>query len=116
MKQACILFPHQLFATSPLPIRESEVFLVEETLFFNQYKFHKQKLAFHRASMRAFAQELQGQGIEVNYVEAKEDRSDVRVLIKSLSEKALKNFTSSTQRMIGCPNGSSEVVLKMVLN
>ena len=92
MKQACILFPHQLFVTSPLPIRESEVFLVEETLFFNQYKFHKQKLAFHRASMRAFAQELQGQGIEVNYVEAKEDRSDVRVLIKSLSEKGVEKL------------------------
>ena len=31
-----------------------EVYIIEEYLFFNQLKFHKQKLLFHRASMKYY--------------------------------------------------------------
>lgn len=86
MKQAVILFPHQLFEQSELPMADADVYLVEETLFFKQYKFHKQKLAFHRASMKAYANELNERGIELYYIDAKEERSDVRVLIKALAK------------------------------
>ena len=86
MRQVAILFPHQLFDQSNLPLADAEVYLVEETLFFNQYKFHKQKLAFHRASMKAYADELNERGIELYYIDATDERSDVRVLIEALSE------------------------------
>jgi deoxyribodipyrimidine photolyase-related protein len=89
MKQAVILFPHQLFEQSDLPLSDVEVFLVEETLFFNQYNFHKQKLAFHRASMKAFVAGLNANRISVNYVEAKEERADIRVLIGQLSREGV---------------------------
>jgi deoxyribodipyrimidine photolyase-related protein len=86
MKQAVILFPHQLFEKSELPLADSDVFLVEEMLFFKQYKFHKQKLAFHRASMKAYADELNKRGIQLHCIDATDKRSDVRVLIKALAK------------------------------
>ena len=42
--------------------------VIEDALFFHQYAFHKQKLAFHRASMRCYADQLQCQGLTVRYL------------------------------------------------
>ena len=92
MKKASIIFPHQLFDQSGLPLTDSEVYLVEETLFFNQYKFHKQKLAFHRASMKTFSVELQAQNVKLNYIDAGDEKSDIRVLIQSLYESGLEQL------------------------
>ncbi len=49
-----LIFPHQLFKASPLFDVLAPVYLVEELLFFKQYPFHKQKIAFHRASMKKY--------------------------------------------------------------
>ncbi|MFN3940298.1 MAG: cryptochrome/photolyase family protein, partial [Chitinophagales bacterium] len=54
-----ILFPHQLFEQSPLLHTCNIIYLVEEQLFFKQYNFHKQKIAFHRASMQFYESYLQ---------------------------------------------------------
>ena len=64
--------------------------LIEEELFFNQYAFHKQKLAYHRASMQAYYQRLIGEGFDVEYVDAFDQRSAVRTLINSLAENEIK--------------------------
>lgn len=85
MKNILILFPHQLFKAIEPAKQADAVYLVEEYLFFNQYKFHKQKLVLHRASMKYYAHYLETQGIAVNYVEATSAQSDVRVLIKELA-------------------------------
>lgn len=92
MKQVVILFPHQLFEHSELPMANADVYLVEETLFFNHYKFHKQKLAFHRASMKAYADELNTRGVALHYIDATDKRSDVRVLVKSLAENGAQQL------------------------
>lgn len=42
--------------------------VIEDALLFHQYAFHKQKLAFHRASMRCYADQLQRQGLTVRYL------------------------------------------------
>ena len=78
MKEAVILFPHQLFEKIDFIPEQATVFLVEEYLFFKQYPFHKQKLVFHRASMQCYKFYLEGKGLEVNYVEATSKESDVR--------------------------------------
>jgi deoxyribodipyrimidine photolyase-related protein len=57
-----LVFPHQLFAESPLLGNGKEVYLIEEYLFFRQYSFHKQKIAFHRASMKYYQRYLQEKG------------------------------------------------------
>ncbi|MEM1214279.1 MAG: cryptochrome/photolyase family protein [Bacteroidota bacterium] len=80
-----LLFPHQLFADHTLP-KENETYLIEEHLFFKQYHFHQQKIAFHRASMRTHQAYLEEQGITVHYVEATDERSDIRQLLPSLRE------------------------------
>ena len=58
-KAANLIFPHQLFEDIELLTNGSEVYLIEEDLFFRQYKFHKQKIAFHRASMKAYQKYLE---------------------------------------------------------
>lgn len=87
MESIAIIFPHQLFEKSPLALAKYRTFLIEEFLFFSQYFFHKQKIAFHRASMKAYEQHLVHQGLEMNYIVAHQREFDVRVLIDSLSNR-----------------------------
>ena len=88
MKLTCsIIFPNQLFKEYELLSRSSEVFLVEEFLFFKQYKFHKQKILFHRSSMKFYKEYLCEIGIKVNYIDSQSNISDIRNLIPELSKK-----------------------------
>ncbi|MFT5102613.1 MAG: deoxyribodipyrimidine photolyase-related protein, partial [Candidatus Latescibacterota bacterium] len=85
MKSINLVFPHQLFQGSPLFEIKAPFYLVEEYLFFKQYPFHKQKIAFHRATMKRYADFLRkDKNLEVHYIEATEDISDIRLLIPEL--------------------------------
>lgn len=89
--QALLIFPHQLWFDFPSNLPKTiEIYLVEEFLFFRQYKFHKQKIVFHRASMQAYAAHLENEGFKVNYVNSTEAHSDIRVLIPFLKDKDFK--------------------------
>lgn len=79
---ALILFPHQLDSEHAALENYKRVILVEEFLFFNQYPFHKQKIAFHRASMKSFSDSLPKH--EVHYIEAITSESDIRKLLPKL--------------------------------
>lgn len=72
MSAATVVFPHQLFDTHPGLARGRRVFVVEEQLFFRDWrypaKFHQHKLMLHRASMRAYAARLQQRGYDVTYI------------------------------------------------
>ena len=59
MSAISLVFPHQLFEKPPALDKARSVYLIEEFLFFKQYNFHKQKLVFHRASMKAYQQFLE---------------------------------------------------------
>ena len=87
--QACLILPHQLIDKTPLPITTHPVYLVEEHLFFTQYAFHKQKLAFHRATMRAYAETLKEKGVALIYIEASEPAHDLRELMAQLGAKGI---------------------------
>lgn len=87
-----ILFPHQLFEQQPLLSKVKHIVLVEEFLFFKQYPFHRQKLVFHRATMKRYADYLKEQQAEVEYVEATDERSDVRKLMASLKNKGISEI------------------------
>ncbi|MBD3790039.1 MAG: cryptochrome/photolyase family protein [Campylobacterales bacterium] len=65
---AFLVFPHQLFK-DVTPLKDYKVYLVEEPLFFTQYRFHVQKLMLHRASMKWYADYLASQEIESEYVD-----------------------------------------------
>lgn len=79
-----IVFPHQLFTPHPAIAGDRPVVLVEEHLFFTQFRFHKQKLAFHRASMKAFASSPALARHAVRYVEADQPAADIRTLLPTL--------------------------------
>ena len=58
MKAIGLIFPHQLFEENPLPAQVDELYLIEERLFFIQYPFHRQKLVWHRATMKSHEEYL----------------------------------------------------------
>lgn len=89
MKTVNILFPHQLFQEHELLTNGYALYLIEEQLFFNHFNFHKQKLVFHRASMKCYADYLRKKEVKLHYVEAIEKHSDVRVLFEELKSKGV---------------------------
>ena len=84
MSAVTIVFPHQLFEAHPSLVKDRPVYLIEESLFFNQYNFHKQKLVFLRAGMKAYESYLKEKGYPIRYIEAGEELADVRKLIQHL--------------------------------
>jgi len=84
MESVFLLFPHQLFK-EVAPLKQVDVvYLFEEFLFFNQYKFHKQKLVFHRACMKYYESYLKSQGISVQYIQATDPLSDIRLFLDQI--------------------------------
>lgn len=92
MKSAIVIFPHQLFKNIGFLPKNAPIFLIEEFLFFKQYNFHKQKLAFHRASMKFYETYLSKIGYRVNYIESSDEVSDIRKLISSLLKDGIESL------------------------
>ncbi len=92
MIKFAIIFPHQLFENHPIIDECKTIYLVEEFLFFSQYNFHKQKLVFHRASMKAYQKYLEKKGKEVIYIESISEFSDIRKLIKNIAKKTIEQI------------------------
>ena len=70
-----LIFPHQLFAKHPAILNDREIWLVEDPLYFGNdphwpTRMHAQKLMLHRASMKAYAAELQAAGKRVHFIDA----------------------------------------------
>ena len=68
--EAALVYPHQLFLRHPAVARGRRVLLIEDPLFFGNdprwpAAMHRQKLVLHRASMKAYAAALTGDGHEV---------------------------------------------------
>ena len=74
MKAVNLIFPHQLFEKSELLESDNAFYIVEEWLFFKQFNFHKQKIAFHRASMKFYESYLKEMGKDVHYISSKKNQ------------------------------------------
>ncbi len=85
MNAITLIFPHQLYKDHPALHKNIPVCLVEEQLFFSQYRFHRQKLVLHRASMKYYADRLNKKGYDVKYVEAIAPAADIRELVRQLA-------------------------------
>uniref|UniRef100_UPI00404858FA cryptochrome/photolyase family protein n=1 Tax=Polaribacter sp. TaxID=1920175 RepID=UPI00404858FA len=92
MKKVNLIFPHQLFESSPLLENGYPVYIIEEFLFFKQFNFHKQKIAYHRATMKHYEAFVVSKNIEVAYVESIDTISDIRELIPFLKTKGIGNI------------------------
>lgn len=62
--RAALIYPHQLLPDYPA-LRGAQVcVLVEEPLLMTQYRFHRQKLILHRASVMAAQCERMGRRLD----------------------------------------------------
>lgn len=93
MDPVALVFPNQLFAESPLLSACKTFYVIEEFLFFQQYSFHKQKIAYHRATMRWYASYLEEKKKKVVYIESDDKKSDVRQLIASFKKSGIDSFS-----------------------
>ena len=75
---ASIILPNQLF---PEPIEEEKKYLIEHPKFFTQLDFHRKKLILHRASMKAYNEE-----IEAEYVESEEAEEKLKKIFSEEDE------------------------------
>lgn len=89
-KSVSMIFPHQLFEKNPCIYEQRIIYIVEEYLFFRQFNFHKQKIAFHRSSMKFYENYLRKKNYKVIYIESFEELSDVRNLVKYFAELGIK--------------------------
>jgi len=93
MNQINLVLPNQLFKNSPLFNNNFPCYLVEEYLFFKQYPFHKQKIAFHRSTMKKYADFLTKEmNIDVHYIESIDSLSDIRLLLPKLKKNGVKHI------------------------
>ncbi len=84
MSKINIILPNQLYKESVLLENNLPIYLIEEFLYFKQYKFHKQKIYFHRATMLAYYQILKTKKLNVRYVHSYQDIADIRKFIRTL--------------------------------
>lgn len=83
MKQeAVLIFPHQLFENHPAISKERAIFLIEHPRYFTDFKFHKQKIILHRASMKAYFSHLKKNRYHITYV----DFSNAKSILKSIKD------------------------------
>ena len=83
-----IVFPNQLFKDSPILNKDvKKIFLIEEHLFFKHYKFHKQKIAYHRSSMRKYYDYLKIKDFNVEYIHSFDKSSDIRTFLDNLDNQ-----------------------------
>jgi deoxyribodipyrimidine photolyase-related protein len=68
--RAALVYPHQLYAKHPALEGATHAVIVEDPLFFRQYRFHGHKLLLHRASMQRYAAKLKKHGRQVRIVES----------------------------------------------
>lgn len=78
MKTIFLIFPIHLFKNITLlkKAKNCKIMLIEEPRFFTDFKFHKLKLAYHRATMKYYYDYLKKNKLDVSYVEFKNIKSD----------------------------------------
>ena len=122
MNSSCnIIFPHQLFKDFILP-KNNTTYLIEEYLFFNQYKFHKQKILFHRGTMKYYEKYLKDLEIDVVYINSVDKNSDIRILISEIIKNKFQkieyidtvDYLLEKRRKIGFILGAILVIIPFI--
>ena len=90
--QVQLVFPHQLYDQSELGLEGGDFYLIESDLFFLQYQFHQQKLLFHRATMKYYAEQLIQKGYHCNYIEAYDPNARLSILVNMLQSKGIQKI------------------------
>lgn len=81
-----LLFPTQLFSDLSLLSKSKLIYLIEEPRYFDDFGFHKLKLAYHRASMKKYYDMLKKKKLNVKYIDCEKVNNNFYKLIKSENE------------------------------
>lgn len=92
MAKTLLIFPHQLFEDSDLFHEIKFAIIVEDYHFFGRMNFHKQKLIFHRATMKAYAAKLKKKGIEIKYFEYESCVDGLEAVFTFCNKNAIKTI------------------------
>jgi len=71
-----LIFPIQLFYNLDHLDKSYKIYLLEEPRYFIDFKYHKLKLAYHRATMRKYYNFLKKENYNVKYIEYKNITKD----------------------------------------
>jgi deoxyribodipyrimidine photolyase-related protein len=91
MLSASLLFPNQLFENNAALALNRVVYLIEDDLFFQQYSFHKIKIAYHRASMKWYSDYLKNKGYKVIYIESKTKSCNLDSLFQEIAKSGIQS-------------------------
>ncbi len=91
MKEATIIYPHQLFREHPALQKGRPIYLVEEPLFLTEFPIHTQKLLLHRLSMQQYKAQLESAGFEVVYLEI-QSLTDTKSVFKILHSHGISHL------------------------
>lgn len=89
MSNIFLIFPVHLFKNIEYLKKCDKVYLIEETRFFTDYKYHKLKIAFHRATMRFYYDYLQKHNINIEYIEYNQN---IEQTYKSIDQKNVQTY------------------------
>ncbi len=94
-QELTLVFPHHLFERHPAIAAGREIALVEDSLFFGDphhpLRFHAHKLLLHRATMRAYADELAQAGHRVRFIRYQPGRT-LRDVVADLGREGFRAF------------------------
>lgn len=62
-----IIFPTQLFKNIKL-LKNKDIFIIEEPYYFTRLQFHKLKIAYHRATMKKYFDDLHKKKFNIKYI------------------------------------------------
>ena len=115
------IFPVHLFSNIEL-LKDKKVYLIEDERFFTDFKYHKLKIAYHRATMKSYFDYLKSQNINVSYIDFYsnlnifyENNSLNNVTTYDLGDNVLKNKLKKYIKNINIINTLNFLVNKELL-
>ena len=81
-----LLFPTQLFSDLTLLSKSKLIYLIEEPRYFDDFGFHKLKLAYHRASMKKYYDMLKKKKLNVKYIDCEKVNNNLYKSLKLENE------------------------------
>ena len=91
-----LIFPNQLFKVKNKSIDVKDIALIEDSLFFGcdlewKYKFHCQKIIFHKATMNAYQEDLKNQGYKMIYLKHRRG-TRTEYHLNNIAKRGFKHF------------------------
>jgi len=89
--KVALVFPHQLYKNNLALEGVNRTVLIEDHLYFSQYKFHKKKVVLHRASMKYYQSHLEQNNHQTQYFECHKHKN-LSEVINSLAKEGVSDI------------------------